>query len=312
MHRTAVAAPPAAPPRPAPGRRPLHPVLSWAGRALLLLAGTVLYAVSIMCLIQPNHLLSGGVTGAALLVHALLGWKVGLVVLLLNVPIFLLGARDVGKLFAAGSAVAVLLFWVVADFVPADAMTLDPILGALFGGVLGGAGGALALRSGASLGGLDILGVVLNRRFNLGVGEAGLFINGALLVAAGFLEGPEKAMYTLLAIYAGAKTMDALQAPRPRKAVLMISRDPDTLKAAILDKMARGITVLKAEGAYEGAPRDALLCVVTRFELRELQDIIRSVDPAAFVTVLEASDVMGRFRTPTAYQLWRGKRASGT
>lgn len=170
-------------------------------------------------------------------------------------------------------------------------------------------GGALAIRSGASLGGLDILGVVLNRRFNLGVGEAGLFINGALLVAAGFLEGPEKAMYTLLAIYAGAKTMDALQAPRPRKAVLIISRDPAAIKERILAQMARGVTILKAEGAYAGAPHDALLCVVTRFELRELRDIIRSVDENAFVTVLEASDVMGRFRTPTAYQLWKGQKA---
>jgi uncharacterized membrane-anchored protein YitT (DUF2179 family) len=298
--------PPAALPVARPSR---HPALDLTGRALLLVLGTILFAISVRCLIQPNHLLSGGVTGAALLVNALTGWKVGLVVLFLNIPIFLLAVRDVGKKFAAGSAVAVLLFWIVADYVPAEAMTTNPILGALFGGLLGGVGGALALRSGASLGGLDILGVVLNRRFNLGVGEAGLFINGALLVAAGFMEGPEQAMYTLLAIYAGAKTMDALQAPRARKAVLIISRASGAIKDRILRQMARGLTVLKAEGAYEGAPRDALLCVVTRFELKELRDLVRSEDPDAFVTVLEASDVMGRFKTPTAYQLWRGGKA---
>lgn len=288
---------------PEPPRR--NPALDFVWRAFLLLAGTVLFAVSVVCLIQPNHLLSGGVTGTALLINALLGWKVGLLVLVLNIPIFILGWRDIGRKFALGSGAAILLFWLVADFVPAEAMTADPILGALFGGILGGIGSALALRSGASLGGLDILGVVLNRRFGVGVGEAGLFINGALVVAAGFLEGPEKAMYTLLAIYAGAKTTDALQSPAVRKAVLMISRNPDELKARILTQMARGITVLKAEGAYAGAPQDALLCVVTRYELRELRDIIKAVDPNAFVTVLEASDVMGRFKTPTAYQLWK-------
>ncbi len=283
-------------------------VLQGLGRALLLAAGTGLFALSVRCLIQPNHLLGGGVTGAALLVNALTGWPVGLAALLLNVPIFLIGARDIGKRFAAGSAAAVVLFWAIADLVPAEAMTLDPILGALFGGILGGAGGALALRSGASLGGLDILGVVLNRRFNLGVGEAGLAVNAALLVAAGFLEGPEKAMYTLLAIYAGAKTMDAIQAPRPRKAVLIVSRRSAALRERILRQMGRGITVLKAEGAFGGEATDALLCVLTRFELGELRDIVREVDPQAFVTVLEASDVIGRFRQPTAYAVWKKLR----
>lgn len=296
---------------PAPAeKKPRHPALDLAWRAFLLLTGTFLFALSIRCLVQPNHLLSGGVTGTALLLNALFSWKVGILVLLLNIPIFVLGWRDIGKKFALGSGLSILLFWIMADFVPAEAMTLDPILGALFGGLLGGIGSALALRSGASLGGLDILGVVLNRRFGVGVGEAGLFINGALLVAAGFLEGPEKAMYTLLAIYSGAKITDALQSPTSRKAVLIISRRPEELKARILSQMARGLTVFKAEGAYAGAPQDALLCVVTRYELRELRDIIRAVDPNAFVTVLEASDVMGRFKTPTAYQLWKKQGAA--
>ncbi len=185
------------------------------------------------------------------------------------------------------------------------------MLAGIFGGLISGLGAAIALRSGASLGGFDILGVVLNRRFSLGVGEAGLFLNGAIIVAAGLLESPEMAMYTLIGIYVASKTVDAIQSPRPRKAVLIISSRSMQIREKILFKMGRGLTVLKAEGAYEGARQEALLCVITRFELRELRDLIREEDPGAFVTVLEASDVIGRFKKPTAYALWQKLRLGG-
>ncbi|MCI4397478.1 MAG: YitT family protein [Acidobacteria bacterium] len=289
----------------------LKKVLRGFWRGFLLVAGTLLFALAVRGLFIPNHLLTGGVTGAALLLHTLFAWPVGLTVLLLNVPIFLLGARDVGKVFALGSGAGVVLFWLLADYVPAQPLTHDPMLAGIFGGLLSGLGGAIALRSGASLGGFDILGVVLNRRFSLGVGEAGLFLNGAIILAAGLLENAEMAMYTLIGIYVASKAMDAIQAPRPRKAVLIISTRSKEIRDKILFKMGRGLTVLKAEGAYEGAMREALLCVITRFELRELRDLIREEDPEAFVTVLEASDVIGRFKKPTAYAIWQKLRIGG-
>ncbi len=277
----------------------------------LLGIGLLGFVVAVKAFLIPNQLLSGGVTGLALLSHALFKWPVGLLVFLLNVPIFLLGAWDVGKRFAALSGAAVVGFWLTADYLPVPPLTQDPLLAAIFGGVLGGVAGALALRSGGSLGGFDILGVVLNRRFSLGVGEVQLFLNGALVVASGLLESPERAMYTLVAIYAGGRAMDAMMAPRPRKAVLIVSSRPTEIQRRILNEMARGVTLLKAQGAFSGQEQDALLCVITRYELRELRDIVRAEDPHAFVSVLEASDVIGRFRQPTAFALWKRQRQPG-
>jgi len=275
---------------------------------LLLALGILAYVVAIRCLILPQHLLSGGVTGMALLLHAVFGWSVGLMTLLFNIPIFVLGFRDVGRRFAAYSAVSVVGFWLLVDHLPLPTLTHDPLLASIFGGVLGGLGGALAVRAGGSLGGFDILGVVLNRRFSLGIGEVGLVLNGAMIVAAGLIGNPERAMYTLVAIFATSWTMDGLQTPRPRKAVLIVSKNHRAIRERLLFEMGRGVTVFKAEGAYSGEDTNVLLCLVTRYELREIRDVILREDPEAFVSVLEASDVIGRFRRPTAFSMWQKKR----
>ncbi|MEJ2367285.1 MAG: YitT family protein [Acidobacteriota bacterium] len=194
-----------------------------AAQLFWLVSGTALYAFAIRGFILPTHLLTGGVTGTAILGHAVFHWHVGLTVLLLNIPIFLLGTRDLGRRFALYSGAAVLIFWIVTDYSSIQPLTRDPMLGAIFGGLLGGMGSAFALRSRGSLGGFDILAVFFNRRFGLGVGEVSLVLNGLLIVAAGFIEKPELAMYTLIGIFVSSRTIDTLQAPRRRKAVLIIS-----------------------------------------------------------------------------------------
>jgi uncharacterized membrane-anchored protein YitT (DUF2179 family) len=270
-------------------------------QVIFLAAGVVLFVIAIRGLILPQKLLTGGVTGLSLLLHALLGWKIGLLVLIFNIPIFLLGFRDLGRRFALYSGMAVVGFWLLVDHLPMPVLTHDPLLASIFGGLLGGVGSALAVRAGGSLGGFDILGVVLNRRFSLGVGEVGLILNGTLIVAVGLIEDPERAMYTLVSIYVGSRTLDALQTPRPRKAVLIVSKENRAIKERLLFEMGRGVTLLKAEGAYTGEDINVLICVITRFELKELRDIVKGEDPQAFVSVLEASDVVGRFRRPSAF-----------
>jgi len=284
---------------------PLKAILAVARQLFLLLAGTLCFVVAVKGFIIPNHLLTGGVTGLSLLLNALFKWPVGLLTLLFNVPIFLLGFRDVGRRFALYSGLAVLLFAATVDQFPIGALTLDPLLASIFGGILSGVGSALAIQAGGSLGGFDILGVVLNRRFSLGMGEVGLVLNGALVMASGVMNSPELAMYTLVSIYVSSRTLDTLQAPRPRKAALIVSRQSAAIKERILSDMARGVTLLKAEGAYTGDEGNVLLCVLTRYELRDLKDIVREEDPEAFVTVFEASDVIGRFKRPTAFDLWK-------
>ena len=281
----------------------------WARRAVALLwklvltcTGTGLFALAVRGFYKPNSLMSGGVTGTSLLINHLSGFPVGLGVLLFNIPIFLLGIRYVGRRFAALSALGVVLFWLVADFMPLEPLTLDPMLAAIFGCVLAGLGTASAIRAGGSLGGFDILAVVVNRKFSTGVGEVLMVLNGILVLAAGVLVSPETAMYTLIAIFASGRTVDLVQTPRPRKAFLVMTRHPGRIRERIVSEMGRGLTVWRADGGFNRGNLTVLLCVVTKMEIRELSEIVKEEDEHAFTVVLEASEVFGRFRHPAVFQ----------
>lgn len=274
--------------------------LRTTGQILLLTAATLCFIAAVKCFLEPGKLLAGGVTGSALLMQRLLHWPVGLSMLLLNIPIFAAGFRYLGRRFGIYSAMAVLIAWVSADFIPFTPLTTDPMLAAIFGGALIGVGSALALKTGGSLGGFDILGVVVNRRFSLGVGEVLLALNGVLVLVTGYIGNAELAMYTLIGIFATSWTLDALQSPRPRKAFLVMTRRPERIQQRVLAQMGHGLTVFDARGAYTGQGVTALLCIVTRPETNELAEIVRDEDPDAFTAVLDASEVFGRFRTPSA------------
>lgn len=292
------------------GRRPHALRLVW--RVALLFAGTLAFSWAIRALVVPNGLLSGGVTGMALLAHRFLGVPFGLAYVVLNIPIFLFGARIVGRGFILGSGLAVAATWIVTDWIAIAPATSDPLLAGIFGGLLYGVGTAVALRAGASLGGFDILGVVVNRRFGLGVGEVLLALNGVLILVTGWIESPEKAMYTLVLIYASGKTVDVLTAPRRRKAFLVITRRPDPIRDRVLGTMNRGVTLFRAEGGWTHSEVTALLCVVTRPEVRELSDLVHEEDPEAFIVVLESSEVQGAFRNPPAAAYWKRLQRTAT
>jgi uncharacterized membrane-anchored protein YitT (DUF2179 family) len=156
------------------------------------------------------------------------------------------------------------------------------------------------------LGGFDILGVVVNRRFGVGVGEVLMALNGGLVVAAGLTSTPELAMYTLVGIFAGSRTVDALQTPRPRKTFLIVTRRAEAIRERIVAEMNRGLTVLPGVGGFDRESVSVVLCVVTLAEVRELQELVRATDPRSFTVVLEASHVAGWFRpTSTAAALRR-------
>lgn len=292
-----------------PVRSSLRAVSALAGSLLLLLAGTASFAVAVRGLIEPNQLLSGGVTGSSLLLNRLTGLPVGLGAAMLNLPIFLLGFRDVGRRFVVFSGAAVVGFWLLVDYLPLRPLTDDPMLAGIFGGALAGLGTALTLRAGGSLGGFDILGVVVNRRFGIGVGEALLALNGTLVAAAGVTSTPELAMYTLIGIFASSWTVDTLQTPRPRKAFLIVTRQAETLRERIVEEMNRGLTVIPAVGGFGREDVSVVMCVVTRAELRELEELVRAVDPRSFTVVLEASHIAGWFRPASTAAALRRLRA---
>ncbi len=286
-----------------PGQRR---VLGFALRILLVLAGEVLNGIAFRALIMPARLLSGGVVGTSLLLNQILGWPVGLQTTLYNIPIFLMGWRFLGRRFALLSVVGVGSFSLLLDNLNLPPISINPLLVAVFGGVLTGLADGLILRSGGSTGGFDIIGLIVSRRFGVSIGQVFLVFNGIIISIAAIYNNLELALYTLIMLFVSSRMINTSLAPTPRPLALVISTRHREIADRLLHELRRGVTYLQAEGAYTATEMRVLLCVITRYELLDLKRIVAEVDPAAFTVMLEASDVIGRFDRPGPLQRFLG------
>ena len=243
----------------------------------------------------PNKIAPGGITGIATILNHLFHWPVGTVTLILNIPLFLISYRAMGRIFAFRSLVATLFFTLFIDTLPLQPMTNDPLLGALYGGVMLGCGLGLIMRGGATSGGSDMVAKMVNKRFQfISTGSFLFAIDFAVVVSAGFLIGATEALYALICIFLSAKVMDTVIIGfSSNKACFIISSHWQTISDRIMRDMDRGVTQLTARGAYTGAERPTLLCVIGRSEIMALKRILREEDEKAFVIIVEAHEAIG-------------------
>lgn len=263
---------------------------------LLVLLGTTISALAFSRLIVPNNMLSGGVAGLTLIINQLTGLPAGTMLLLLNIPILFLGYKQIGGRFILLTILAVASFSLQLDLLPTQPAVDDLLLAAVFGGALNGIGLGLVLRAGGSTGGTDIIGVVLNRRYSFSVGEVLLYFNALIVLASALLFNLEAALYTLIAMFVTSKVVDTLQNSGRRKTALIISDHSDQIAQRIQTELHRGVTFLQGEGAYQHGQRKVAMCVLTRFELSLLKEIVLQEDAQAFMTVSETTEVVGRFQ----------------
>ena len=243
----------------------------------------------------PNSIAPGGITGIATILNHLFRWPIGTVTLLLNLPLFLISYRAMGRIFAFRSLVATIFFTLFIDILPLQPMTADPLLGALYGGVMLGCGLGLIMRGGATSGGSDMIAKMVNKRFQfISTGSFLFAIDFAVVVSAGFLIGATEALYSLICIFLSAKVMDTVIIGfSSNKACFIISSRWQEIADRIMRDMDRGVTQLTARGAYTGAERPTLLCVIGRSEIMALKRILREEDEKAFVIIVEAHEAIG-------------------
>ena len=260
-----------------------------------ILLGALIGGAAYPLFLTPNRIAPGGITGVATILNQLLHWPVGTVSLVLNIPLFLIGYRAMGKIFAFRSLVATVLFSVFIDVLPLQPMTTDPLLGALYGGVLLGTGLGLIMRGGATTGGSDMIARMVHKRFPFISTGAFLFaIDFAVVLAAGFLIGTTEALYALINIFLVAKVMDVVIIGfSSNKACFVISSRWQEISDRIMHDMDRGVTQLTARGGYTGAERPTLLCVISRSEITAFKRILREEDESAFVIIVEAHEAIG-------------------
>ena len=257
--------------------------------------GCVLGAMAYPMFLVPNAVAPGGLTGIATILHTLFGTPVGSVSLLLNVPLFIMGYRSMGRVFAFRSLVATIIFSLLIDWLPVPVVTTDTLLGSLFGGVLMGLGLGLILRGGATTGGSDMIARMVHMRFqHITVGAFLFYIDFCVVLAAGFLIKAESALYAFISIYASSRVIDlVVEGFNRQKACYIITSHIETVKDQLMNDLGRGLTILSAKGGYHGDDRPVLLCIVSSQEVTRLKMIVRMEDERAFVFITDAHEVLG-------------------
>lgn len=269
---------------------------SWIGGLLAAVASAILSAVCFNHFMIPHQLLSGGMSGLSMLIGYITGWDISLLYLALNAPVLVWGLISVGRKFIALSIVSVVLTSLFMKWLPTVPVAEDLILNAVTGGVLLGIGTGLAMRSGGSTGGFDILGYIITRKRDFPLGAILFVLNGIVIVALGYYEQNwDLALYSLLSIYITVKIVDAIHIRHVKVTVFVVTRKKDILLKK-MSKLQRGVTVLQTEGAFTKQPQHMLMTVITRYELNDVQAIVRQWDPQAFVNIVETTGVMGLFR----------------
>lgn len=265
--------------------------------------GAVLIALSADMFAIPNQVVPGGITGIAAILHYTVHVPVGLTTLLFNIPLLLAGYKwSGGRRFAARTIFATSVMAMAIDLLAnrVHSVTTDPLLYTIYGGLLDGLGMGLVFRARGTTGGTDIMAQLLNRWTGMSLGAWLLILNAAILCAAGLVLSWERALYALILSYASSRAIDLVQEGISyHKSALIISGHADQVKEAILQELARGVTVLRGQGGYTGIARDVLLSVVRQSEISQLKKLVYDIDPVAFVIIGQAQEVLGEgFKRP--------------
>ena len=268
----------------------------------IVITGAFLTALAMNLFLIPANVYSSGFTGIAQLLSKILSdytpihLSIGLLLVLLNIPVAILGWKKVGKSFTIYSIISVALSSIFIDLIPVKQMSHDILLNAVFGGVILAVGVGITLKWGASTGGLDIIALVLSRSKDKPIGPYMFALNGVIIVTAGFVYGWEKALYTLVFLYASTRVIDAIHTSHAKLTAFIITKKAEEMKKAIHAKLVRGITMIPAKGAFSNETRDMLMIVITRYELFDLERVIHEVDPNAFTNIVQTTGVYGFFR----------------
>jgi len=267
---------------------------------LFILAGSVVYALSVNAFTSPNRIAPGGVTGLSTLINYVFGTPIGLMAFFINIPIILWAILEIGYKLVIKTMIAIVVSSLMIDlfsyFIPA--YRGDMLLVALFAGICEGVGLSLTFIRGATTGGTDMLARLLGRRLpHLSMGKLMLVIDGVIVVISAFVYGSiENAMYACIVIFVSTKIIDAILYGTDSgtgKLFFVMSPKVRSMGDRIIKELDRTVTYLDSHGGYTKEPGETMICAVRRFEVYQIQSIIREEDRDAFVIVGDAGEITG-------------------
>ncbi len=265
---------------------------------LLIFIGAVIQAVGMDLFLIPGKLAAGGVSGIAQIVNRYTGWPIGVMIILFNIPLFVLGWKFLGgRRFLLRTFLAVGIYAVLIDllalYLPRD-LTSDSVLNALFGGVLMGGGMGLVFRAKGTTGGTDILARLLGKWRGIPLSESFLITDTAVVLGSGIAFSWTLALYAVVALYTSGMAAELTsEGTGIVRAATIITDKPQEVGEKIMRELARGVTAWEGRGLYSGKERRILYCAISRSEVNPLKAIIYEVDPAAFVVIGQAHEALG-------------------
>ena len=267
-------------------------------RYTIIIVGITIMSIGVNGFLRQAHLLSGGVAGISTGINYLTNINVGLITLLINIPIFILGFIYLEKDFLITSLANMVLFSFiigitqeVGNVIPID----DILLQSVYGGILCGIGNGLVFRTKSSLGGTDIIGAILKNKLNIAIKNTAFGLNLAIVSVSSLLFGLNLALYTLIAMFLNAQVMNYIKdALNDEKAVMVFSNNSHQIAKDIMQTLVRGVTFLEAEGGYTNEKKKIIYCVVLSREIPKIKEIALKHDEKAFISVNDINEVKGR------------------
>ena len=258
--------------------------------------GVTLYSIAINGIVIPNHLFSPGVTGLSLLWLYVAGFpSLGVLYALINIPLFVIGWREFALKYVFISLIGVIMFSVALELTGEIRLDVqDNLMAALLAGVLAGSGSGFYLRMGGSAGGLDILATFIRKRFSIPIGTTLIAVNAINISGALAIEGLEIALYSAMFMWVNSWMVEKVQTGfSQRRAVLIVSAKPRETAERIMSQLERGVTFLHSTGGFSNKDSRAVYTVINLLELSRLKDLLFEIDEDAFITVLNAAEVIG-------------------
>ena len=258
--------------------------------------GAFIVAVALEMFLLPNKIIDGGVIGISMMVSYVTKWNLGLLIFCINIPFMLIALHSLGKRFILNTFVATALLSCATNIaIKLQPATNDLLLATIFGGILLGLGVGLILRNTASLDGTEMLSIVLSKKLKIvSVGELLMGMNLFIYTAAGFLLGWERAMYSILTYFVASKVIDTvLEGLDKAKSVRIVSEYWEEIGDSIMKELNTSVTYIKSKGGYSKQEKILTFCVVNKFDIPKLKEVVRDVDPRAFIVTEDVHEVEG-------------------
>ncbi|UOQ85198.1 YitT family protein [Gracilibacillus salinarum] len=274
------------------------PMPNWLRQTLdylYVLIGAFLVAFAFNLFLLPNNIASGGVAGVSTITKSLFDWEPSIVQWALNIPLFIAGVVILGKNFGAKSLVGTIILpfyvYLTKDMEPA---TFDPLLGAIFGGMIVGLGIGIVFRGKASTGGMDLAAQLLHKYTAMPLGVCLIFFDGMIVLTASFVFSLEEGLYAIIGLFITSRTIDFVQVGlNTSKNVMIITNQFEEVRRILLNDIDRGVTIFNGSGGFTDEDRKVIMCVVQQNEFSKATQAVKSIDPNAFVIAMNATEVLG-------------------